>query len=173
MELNTAVTLLQKGVKQTNDPQQWADLGAGQGLFTKALASLLPSASTILAVDKEASSLNTLTWSAPHVTLVKRVADFSTDELDDYTWDGILLANALHFIKDNRKLLTRLRKKLKPGGALLIVEYDTDVANAWVPYPVSFSSLAKLAAEIGGELAFLSTVPSRYHREGIYSALWH
>lgn len=173
MELTTAVSLLRKAVTPATPPQQWADLGAGGGLFTRALASLLPPGSTVLAVDREASALQTITWSAPQVALVKRVADFSTDELDDYRWDGIVLANALHFIKDKESLLVRLRKKLKPGGGIVIIEYDTEEANPWVPYPARYSSLEKLiAATEEGELTLLAHAPSRYHREGIYSAFW-
>ena len=47
MQLTEAIKLIQhKGILQT-EPQTWADLGCGAGLFTQALASLLHENSTI------------------------------------------------------------------------------------------------------------------------------
>ena len=47
------VRLLRDGVP--HEPGTWADLGAGSGAFTLALADLLPPGSLIYAVDKDAA----------------------------------------------------------------------------------------------------------------------
>ena len=59
---------------------------------------------------------------------------------------------------------------LRPGGRLLLVEYDTDHGNRWVPYPLSYDTWEFLAARAGFTATRLLAVhPSRYfHR--IYSA---
>lgn len=58
MELSVAIKLIEKGVSRSGAPQMWADLGAGNGLFTNALSLLLPEASTIHAVELNAEALN-------------------------------------------------------------------------------------------------------------------
>ena len=40
-------------------PQTWLDLGCGSGIFTLALAELLPFGSTIVCVDKEEQNVIT------------------------------------------------------------------------------------------------------------------
>ena len=52
MQLSEAIELIQKINIPGNKPQVWADLGCGDGLFTRALATLLPEGSIIHAVDK-------------------------------------------------------------------------------------------------------------------------
>lgn len=56
MNAADAIKLIEKGI--TGDELQlWADLGCGSGTFTRALASLLPVGSKVLAVDKERQDL--------------------------------------------------------------------------------------------------------------------
>ena len=60
---------------------------------------------------------------------------------------------------------------LRPAGRLILVEYDTDHGNRWVPFPLSFRSWATVAAEAGfRETQRLTSVPSRF-LGSIYSAL--
>jgi hypothetical protein len=80
--------------------------------------------------------------------------------------DGILLANALHFVREQAGLLHRLKLHLKPTGRLLVVEYDIARGNPWVPFPVPFERLKTLAARAKlGAPVKVTTKPSRYHRE--------
>jgi hypothetical protein len=54
---------------------------------------------------------------------------------------------------------------------MLLVEYDMDTANPWVPYPVSFTSLMQLFQELGyTTIQHLGELPSRYNRANIYAA---
>ena len=56
---------------------------------------------------------------------------------------------------------------------LLIVEYNVDLGNLWVPYPFSFETYCKLALRANfSEPRLLAKVPSRFLRE-IYSASCH
>jgi hypothetical protein len=45
--------------------------------------------------------------------------------------------------------LEQVRGYLKEDGRFLIVEYDTDRGNRWVPHPLSFSSWQALARKVG------------------------
>lgn len=84
--------------------------------------------------------------------------------------DGIVMANSLHFFKDKVKVLRHVRSYLKLSGVLLLVEYDVDLGNPWVPYPLSFESFRALASRAGfSEPQLLAKAPSRFLR-GFYSA---
>ena len=81
------------------------------------------------------------------------------------------MANSLHFLRQKDAMLQLVRSYLKPGGRLLIVEYNADRGNMWVPYPFSFRTWEVLAYKNGfSSTQLLATVPSRFFGE-MYSAL--
>jgi trans-aconitate methyltransferase len=172
MELPVAINLIEKGVGRNDPPQTWADLGAGEGLFTKALASLLKTG-TIYTVDKNERSLSQIPDKWNEVEIKKRKLDFSKPDFDFNLLDGIIMANSLHFIPDQINLLARLKKHLRSGGGIILVEYDMTTSSQWVPYPVGYKSLTKLAEASGFKsIVRLGEAPSIYHRTTtIYSAL--
>ncbi len=153
----------------------YADLGAGSGAFTLALRELVGLDSTIHAVDKDKSSLDELEkahrarfHSTEHLTLLPN--DFSRP-LSLPPLDGIVMANSLHFFKDKEKILRHVREFLKPTGALIIVEYNVDSGNMWVPHPLTFETYRSLAPRAGfSEPRLLAKVPSRFLKE-FYSAI--
>jgi ubiquinone/menaquinone biosynthesis C-methylase UbiE len=126
----------------------WADLGAGDGTFTRALAELLAPGARIYAIDRDARSLS---WAEPPVIPV--AADFtevfSLPGLGDTLLDGMLFANSLHFVRDADVVLAALASLVKPGGSIVVIEYDRRPASRWVPYPVSFERLAVIAKAAG------------------------
>ena len=173
MDHTDHVALLASGVRK-DEGGAWADLGAGSGAFTLALADLIGPHGLIHAIDRDRAALADLRASAvssiPTTEIRTRVADF-TRPLDLAGLDGIVMANSLHFVEDKRPVLALVRGYLRPGGRLLLVEYDSDRGNPWVPYPLSFESWERLADESGFvQTRKLASVPSRYLRR-IYSAL--
>ncbi len=126
---------------------RWADLGAGTGNFTRALGELLGADANLYAVDIDLASLDLLkrSWREP-AELHIEVADF-TRPLRLAALDGILIANALHFIDDQAAALGVIAKALKPNGRLVVVEYDQP--TPWSPHPVTFDRLGRLAAVAG------------------------
>ena len=166
------VRLIREGV--LGGGNAWADLGSGSGAFRLALADLLGAGSHIYSVDRDARALReqqaALQARFPAVTLEQRVADF-TRPLDLPPLDGVVMANSLHFQRRKEPVLALVRGMLKPGGRLVLVEYNADKGNLWVPHPLSYPTWEKLALAngfVGTRL--LATVPSRFLRE-IYSAL--
>ena len=152
----------------------WADFGAGSGAFTLALRELVGPHADIYAVDKDRRGFNELEKAhREKFTTSQNVhsmrADFS-GVLSLPPLDGIVMANSLHYFKDKEKLLRHVRSFLKMNGLLLLVEYNVDSGNMWVPYPLSFETYRSLAPRAGfSEPSLLATKPSRFLRE-FYSA---
>lgn len=168
MELKTAIQLIQGGVLPGREPQAWADLGAGRGLFTHALSTLLAPGSVIHAIDQHERDLQQIQV-VDSVALQRHSLDFR-EELALPELDGILLANSLHFVQDQVLLLSKLKNFLKEDGRMILVEYELSVANTWVPYPVGYEKLKSIAKKSGMETSFCEEVPSLYHDQ-IYSAV--
>ncbi len=153
-------------------PQTWADLGCGNGTFTRALATLLPSRSVIHAMDQDASALRRIPSEQAGVSIVAHAGDFTTPPWPFDALDGVLLANALHFVRDQAAFIRACAPAMNQPRRFLIVEYDTDQANPWVPYPLSQSSLRGLLDDAGySSISILGSRRSRYQRAGMYAAL--
>lgn len=74
----------------------WADLGAGTGLFTRALVHVLGSESHVLAVDRDPAAFAELErFAAGNARVTAIQADFTTDFASELPLDGVLLPNAL------------------------------------------------------------------------------
>ncbi len=152
----------------------WADFGSGGGAFTLALAELLGEKGQIYSIDRDSGALEqqrrAMHAQFPQQAVTYYTADF-TRSIELPPLDGILIANSLHFIRDKAPVLALLRGYLKPRGRLLLVEYNTDTGNSWVPYPFSYETWAKMANKNGfTDTRKLSARPSRFLGE-IYSAL--
>jgi ubiquinone/menaquinone biosynthesis C-methylase UbiE len=166
------VNLLRGGIPGQGG--RWADLGSGAGAFTLALRELVGADAEIFSVDKDARALNeqrrAMETRFPNSRVEYIYADF-TRALTVPPLDGVVMANALHFVRDKENLLRRVREYLKNDGRLILVEYNTDAGNMWVPHPLSFETFRALASRVGfGMPRLMASVPSRFLRE-IYSAL--
>jgi ubiquinone/menaquinone biosynthesis C-methylase UbiE len=155
----------------------WADLGAGSGAFTLALRELVGPTAEIYAVDKNKGSLNQLAQAYrsrfgangfDHLHLVQ--ADFAK-ALDLPALDGAVMANSLHYFKDKTGVLNHIRALLKPGGQLVVVEYNVDKGNMWVPYPFSAGKFGDIMLRGGfTKPHLLENTPSSFLHE-FYSAV--
>ena len=168
------VALIRNGIPAPGG--NWADLGSGRGAFTLALADLLGPTAQIWSVDRDARALREqqaiLRARFPAVTLHAIGGDFGRP-LELPPLDGALLANSLHFLRDAEKYvaLGLLRGYLRPGGRLVIVEYDTDRGNPWVPHPFSYPTWEGLARRNGFTATRLLARRASRTFTGMYSAL--
>jgi len=167
MDHRDHVGLIRAGVDGATDGP-WADLGAGTGAFTLALADLLGPDGHITTVDRSASDLQAgarrVREAFPGVTVEPRVADF-TRPMELGPLAGLVMANALHFVERSRQaaVVRALAAHLRPGGRFVLVEYDADHGNQWVPYPISAAGWDRLAAEAGlVDVRRIGRVPSRF-----------
>jgi ubiquinone/menaquinone biosynthesis C-methylase UbiE len=133
--------------------ETWADLGAGTGNFSRALAELIGPGGAVYAVDRNARALaaQRARGEPPGgAQLVLRQGDVM-QPLALPPLDGALLANLLHFIRDQEGLLWRVAGYLRPGGRLVLVEYDQALPIPWVPFPVPPARFEELARAAGFE----------------------
>ncbi|HEX3768086.1 MAG TPA: methyltransferase domain-containing protein [Puia sp.] len=171
MELQEAISLIHTDELIQDTQKTWADLGCGSGLFTRALADQLYAGSTVYAIDKNLSSFNTKTF-PNHVILKAIESDFVKDELNLENLDGILMANAFHFVRDKKSFIKKIIPYFRNTPLFLFVEYDTNLPNPWVPYPKSFDSLKKLFNELGFSFVKMINEKKSLYRSGkLYSVL--
>jgi ubiquinone/menaquinone biosynthesis C-methylase UbiE len=172
MDHQDHVNLLRAGVPGPGGV--WADLGSGTGAFTLALAELLGPGGEIYSVDTDAAALRRQERSMrarfPQVAVHYRVADYC-QPLALPLLDGVVMANSLHFQRERDHAVGLVQGYLRPGGRLILVEYDTDRGNPWVPCPLSYETWREVAQRNGliGTTR-LAKRPSRFLGH-IYSAL--
>lgn len=159
MEINDAKLLLPDF--SSFQPEIWADLGCGSGTFTYALAEKLSPESLITAIDRNTQKLKEIHHQVK-IDFVK--ADFESDELPISNLNGILLANALHFVKHKMKLIQKLEKYFVKGNEKwIIVEYDHSVPNRWEPFPIPFNDLKLMFENLG-----YSKIEKTGERQSVY-----
>lgn len=158
------VALIRDGVAGAGP--RWLELGPGDGTFTLALADVLGASASIVAMDRDRPALERLSG-----RLAMRFATGGVEtHAGDFTaglpsgpFDGVLAANSLHFVRDTRPILAAILAILVPGGRLVLVEYDADRGNQWVPFPISFARWKTLAPAAGfAPPVRLHRVPSRF-----------
>jgi ubiquinone/menaquinone biosynthesis C-methylase UbiE len=155
----------------------WADFGSGTGIFTLELSGLLGPEGEIYSIERNGRDLDrqrrAFEQQYPGANVHFVQADF-TRPLDLPRLDGIVMANALHFVRfqDQPAVLKQICGYLRwPGGRFIIVEYNSRSGNPWVPYPIHVDAFRMLAAQAGlSEPKVLSIIPSRFMNE-MYSAL--
>lgn len=172
MDHTDHTNLLRNGVTAAGGV--WADLGAGAGAFTLALAELIGPAGEIYCIDQDAHALRAneqaMRANFPETSVQYPVADF-TLQLPLPSLDGIVMANALHFEQEQLDVVQLLRSYLRPAGRLIIVEYNVERGNFAVPHAVPYRRWERLARDAGfAHTELLARRPSRFLRE-IYSAV--
>ena len=152
-------------------PTIWADLGCGDGTFTLALASLLARGSTIHAIDLAGSVLRRIPATHNAVQIFTHRGDFMKQPWPFAGLDGILMANSLHYVKNQAAFIQACESHMKSNRHFLIVEYDTTDRSRWVPYPVSQMRLTSLFERAGySSIRVLRSRPSVFRRAPLYAA---
>lgn len=118
-------------------------------------------------MDKDFQNLPTQSQNGNQISFVQKNM---TDALNfDETIDGILMANSLHYVKNQHEFIQNLMGLMIETN-FLIVEYDTESGNPWVPYPVSKKRLQNLFKKDKFNISFLSEKNSVYNSGKLYSA---
>jgi ubiquinone/menaquinone biosynthesis C-methylase UbiE len=158
------VRLIRSGVAGVGE--RWLELGAGEGAFTVALADVLGPGGRITAIDRDGRALARMRAAVaarfPGTEVESVVGDFRTT-LPAGEFDGLLAANSLHFTTDPAGALREAAAQIRPDGRVVVVEYDADRGNPWVPHPFSAARFAEIASEAGlAGPREIGRVPSRF-----------
>ncbi len=179
MDHSDHVSLLRPAIPEPTPNATWADFGAGSGAFTLALADLLGPGAHVVAVDRDRGVLGAnaraVADAFPGTQMTTLVADFRRALSTLPMLDGLVAANSLHFVPRSEQVavIGRLAAHLKPGGTFVVVEYDADSGNPWVPHPFSARAWPGLASAAGlTDAREIGRVPSRF-LGAIYSASAH
>ena len=168
------VSLIRDGVAGAGP--HWLELGAGSGAFTLALLDLLGDRADVVALDRDARSLRRLGEAVarrfPIASVRSVVADFTEPlPFEAASFDGVLMANSLHFVREKETVLRAAIDTLKPSGRFLIVEYGADRGNHWVPWPIGYAKWEEMATRVGlRDTRRIGEVPSRF-LGSIYAAV--
>jgi ubiquinone/menaquinone biosynthesis C-methylase UbiE len=103
-----------------------ADVGAGSGYMTLRLASMVGPAGKVYANDIQPRLLGMVQDKAraQGLTNIEIVLGSDTDaKLPDNAIDVALLVDVYHEFQHPREMLRSIRRSLKPGGRLVLIEY--------------------------------------------------
>jgi ubiquinone/menaquinone biosynthesis C-methylase UbiE len=174
MDVGTATRLIRNAVP--SGAATWADLGAGTGTFTLAIAQCLGPQGHVIAIDTDSRALGSLKKSAARAGVSDRIEVVRADFREPLTLaqlDGVLLANSLHFVpyREQAAVMIQVMALVRSGGRLVVVDYDGRGASPWVPYPLSSRRLSELLLELANrEPTIAGTYPSLYGGE-MYAAV--
>jgi ubiquinone/menaquinone biosynthesis C-methylase UbiE len=104
-----------------------ADLGAGTGLFTRLFAEAVGPEGKVYAVDISRDFLDHIAAQArakgqSQVVTVLGAQD--STNLPAGSVDLVFLCDVYHHLEDHEKVLSSIHRALRPGGSLVLVEFD-------------------------------------------------
>jgi ubiquinone/menaquinone biosynthesis C-methylase UbiE len=130
-----------------------ADIGAGSGYMTLRIAPLVGPTGKVYAEDIQAALLRQAQARAlaAHLSNVEVVLGSDTDvKLPDDSIDLALLVDVYHEFQHPREMLRSIRRSLKTGGRLVLIEYRKEDATLPIA-PTHRLSVAEAMAEVEPE----------------------
>ncbi len=131
-----------------------ADIGSGTGYFTWRLAERVGPAGKVLAVDVQQRMLD-LTRAAVTQRKLQNVeyvlASENDPRLPEKALDLVFIAYAFHEFADPERVMAAVRRSLKPGGRVVILEYakESNIAPASPSHKMSFEEIRREIEPMG------------------------
>ena len=104
-----------------------ADVGAGTGLFTRLFAELVGPEGRVYAVDISKEFLDYIAAQAKakgQAQVVTVRGTQNSTNLPAGSVDLVFLCDVYHHLEDHEKILSSIHQALRPGGSLVLVEFD-------------------------------------------------
>lgn len=131
-----------------------ADIGAGSGFFAFRFAPHVGNAGRVYAVDTSADMVLHMNRRIRDLGLNNVITVLSAPDdplLQDTSVDRFFICNTWHHIPDRPKYLALMRKMLRPGGQIIIVDYRKEELPVGPPPEMKLSREEVLREmEVGG-----------------------
>ncbi|WP_165075444.1 class I SAM-dependent methyltransferase [Paludisphaera rhizosphaerae] len=104
-----------------------ADIGAGSGLFTRLMAEKVGAEGAVYAVDISKDFLKHIDAQSAKLgqRQVKTVLGSQNGtNLEPESVDLVFLSDVYHHFEDHQQMLASIKKTLRPGGTLIVIEFD-------------------------------------------------
>lgn len=139
---------------ELNQSDVVADLGAGNGYFTLPIAS--HTEETVYAVDIESKMIEMLKEraTAADIENIEYVnSDLEGMPIDDHSIDKVLIAFVIHEVPGIVNTLNEIKRILKPGGTVMVIEWEAVESEEGPPLHERFPSkkLMKIIQDHGFE----------------------
>jgi SAM-dependent methyltransferase len=142
---------------EIRDGARLADIGAGTGYFTWRLARAAGPKGRVLAVDIQQAMLDLAAQAVQQHGLLNVDYVLATPrdpKLPQGSLDMVFIAYSYHEFADPETIMEAVRRSLKPGGRLVVVEYakENNLAPAAPLHKMSFDELRTEIEPMGFEL---------------------
>jgi SAM-dependent methyltransferase len=138
-----------------------ADIGTGSGYYAMRLAPVVGGRGRVLAQDIDARTLQLLEWRAKKAKLnnvVTVLGNGANARLPLFSTDVAIMAHVYHEVAQPYQLLDKLRRSLRPGGRLVVVELDKPSEQRGMPKAL----LACEVKSVGYDLASMTDIAQGY-----------
>lgn len=110
-----------------------ADVGAGTGLFTLIFAETVKPDGKVYAVDIAPAFLKLIRERAAERGLADQVVTVQggqdSTNLEPRSVDVVFICDTYHHFENHERMLRSIRRALRPGGRLVLVEFDREKAK--------------------------------------------
>ncbi len=130
-----------------------ADLGAGGGYFTFRLADAVGSSGRVYAVDIDADMVQYVAERAEvagHRNIETVLAVPADTHLPEGGVDLVFTCNTYHHLEDRPAYFARLKRILRPGGRVAIIDYNQNSFLPWLVGHISPSDVVRTELAAAG-----------------------
>lgn len=114
LRLQDLARLMKRNIDKPLDGLSVLDIGCNEGFFC--IEALKQGATRAVGIDQSAKFVESARARCPAATFIQG----SWWDLPNETFDAIFFLSAIHYERDQRRLLEKLRQALKPGGVLIL-----------------------------------------------------
>ena len=143
----------------------FADIGCGPGFFDGPAAEVVGPAGVVYAVDTQQEMLDELEKRVDSPNIIPVRSEENHIPIDDRCVDFVLLAYVLHEAESKPVFLKEVRRIMKDGGGLLLIDWEKKVEDKGPPLEerVSCEEAAGLLEGAGFVMEKVSSLnPSHY-----------
>jgi ubiquinone/menaquinone biosynthesis C-methylase UbiE len=122
-----------------------ADIGAGSGYFTVRLAAAVGPTGRVYGVDVDPDMVRHLNRRVRDTGITNVVSILSAPDdplLPDASVDRFFVCDTWHHIEDQAKYLTLMKKMLKPGGEVVMIDFKKEATPMGPPLEMRIARAA-------------------------------